>query len=128
MTIILDAINISPLLRAQKSLLKVMQKEKDEFIRDSAIQRFEYTFELAWKVMKRILAYKGIFVTGTKDIFRYSFKENIISDPSIWFAFLEARNKSSHSYNEDTADQIYEIIKVFIPELQIFLNKIEKIQ
>lgn len=122
-----NEISIDSLIKGHNSLLRAMKIEKNEFIRDSAIQRFEYTFELAWKTMKRILKYKGIDAQGTKDIFRICAQEKIIEDPLVWFTFLEARNKTSHTYNEDMADAIYEIIPLFLQEICKFFQFLETI-
>lgn len=124
MTIILDEIIITPLLKATSSLHKVLKKEKDEYIRDAAIQRFEYTFELSWKTMKRILKYKGYDVGGSKDVFRLSAKEGLIGDPIKWFGFLEMRNETVHSYDEAEAEKIYKKIPDFIAELDKFIDTI----
>jgi nucleotidyltransferase substrate binding protein (TIGR01987 family) len=125
MTTILNEIIITPILKASLSLDKVLKEKKDEYIRDAAIQRFEYSFELAWKTMKRILKHKGYEVGGSKDVFRLSAKEGLIDDPITWFGFLEMRNETVHSYDEAKAEKIYENIPHFSKELDKFIKTIK---
>ena len=72
------------------------------------IQCFEYTFELAWNVMRDLLIYRGATtrMMGSKDVIRVAFKENLITDGRQWMTMVEDRNKSVHSYNEETVEQI----------------------
>lgn len=125
MTTILNEIIITPVLKASLSLEKVLNEKKDEYIRDASIQRFEYSFELAWKTMKRILKHKGYEVGGSKDVFRLSAKEGLIDDPITWFGFLEMRNETVQSYDEIKAEKIYEKIPFFAHELDKFIKTIK---
>jgi nucleotidyltransferase substrate binding protein (TIGR01987 family) len=91
--------------KAYTSLLEsddALKKEPDNgFIKDSVIQRYEYTVELAWKVMKDYLEDQGfIDVTSPKKVIRKAFEEGIIKDASAWMAALNGRNITSHAYDE----------------------------
>ncbi|MGI9191883.1 MAG: nucleotidyltransferase substrate binding protein [Chitinophagaceae bacterium] len=80
----------------------------DDIIKEGIIQRFEYTHELAWKVMKDFLNEAGnnnIF--GSKDATREAFTSGLITDGTCWMDMIQSRNKSSHTYNEETADEIF---------------------
>ncbi len=80
----------------------------DEMIKEGLIQRFEYTHELAWNVMKDYAAYQGnAGVGGSRDASREAFQLNLISDGSVWMDMIGSRNKTTHTYNEETADEIY---------------------
>ena len=69
------------------------------------IQRFEFTHELAWKVLKDYFEYQGNSdITGSRDATREAFNRGIIQDGEAWM--IKSRNKSSHTYNEDTAKEI----------------------
>ena len=77
-------------------------------IKEGLIQRFEYTHELAWNVMKDYAAYQGnAGVGGSRDASREAFQLNLISDGSVWMDMIGSRNKTTHTYNEETADEIY---------------------
>ncbi len=97
--------------KAYKSLLEsddALKKEPDNgFIKDSVIQRYEYTVELAWKVMKDYLEEQGfIDVTSPKKVIRKAFEEGLIQDATAWMAALNGRNITSHAYDETRANEI----------------------
>ncbi|MBI4655861.1 MAG: nucleotidyltransferase substrate binding protein [Elusimicrobia bacterium] len=75
--------------------------------RDSAIKRFELTFELAWKSIKEYLDYKGIISRSPRDCFEQAFSIGIIQDDPAWIKMIEDRNLSVHTYNEKLAMDIY---------------------
>ena len=87
-----------------------------DLLKEGLIQRFEYTHELAWKVMKDYLEYQGyVDIRGSRDAIRKSLELNILSDRR-WMATIEARNLTSHNYDDETADNIYhEIMEVYFP-------------
>jgi nucleotidyltransferase substrate binding protein (TIGR01987 family) len=99
----------------------------DDIIKEGLIQRFEYTHELAWNVMKDFLANAGnnnIF--GSKDATREAFALGLISNGEVWMDMISSRNKTSHTYNEETADDIFiKIINEYYPEFKQFKNKME---
>ena len=85
--------------------------EIKDIVNDGLIQRFEFTHELAWNVMKDYAAYQGNYeIRGSRDAIRFALKENLISD-TRWMNTINARNLTSHDYNEDTANQIVSDIK-----------------
>ena len=109
--------SLQPLTRALEALDRAIQQPKDEFTRDAVIQRFEFSYELCWKTLKRYLAqaerprFEGIFI---KEIFRFAGEVGLIDDVEIWFRFHEARNLASHTYNEAQAEKVYELSPVFL--------------
>ncbi|WP_320172232.1 nucleotidyltransferase substrate binding protein [Maridesulfovibrio sp.] len=71
------------------------------------IQGFEFTHELAWNVLKDFLKHQGISnLIGSKDAVRSAFQNGLIEDGDIWMSMILDRNRSSHTYNEDTAREI----------------------
>lgn len=97
-------------------------------LKEGLIQRFEYTHELAWKVMKDYLEYQGyVDIRGSRDAIRKSLELNIISDRR-WMSTIEARNLTSHNYDDETAENIYgEIIEVYYPLFVEFENKMKSL-
>ena len=100
------------------NLLNDNISEGSEFdlLKEGLIQRFEYTHELAWKVMKDYLEYQGyVDIRGSRDAIRKSLELNILSDRR-WMGTIEARNLTSHNYDDETANNIYhEIMEVYFP-------------
>lgn len=94
--------------KALKQLDKFFAKgELNELELQGLIQSFEYTFELAWKLMKDFLTSKGIKdIYGSKDSIRYAFNNELIQDGEIWFNMIDDRNDTVHAYNEEEIQKI----------------------
>jgi len=97
--------------KAYTSLLEsddaLKQEPENSFIKDSLIQRYEYTIELAWKTMKDYLEEQGfIDVSSRKKVVRKAFEEALIQDAPTWIAALNGRNITSHAYDETKANEI----------------------
>ena len=84
-----------------------------EIIIDGALHRFEFTFELAWKVIKTYLEYMGMVEkTGSpRETIQNGFKQGLISDGEEWIEMMLARNLLSHLYDENESRNIYRNIK-----------------
>jgi nucleotidyltransferase substrate binding protein (TIGR01987 family) len=94
--------------KALSQLKKFIQKgELSDLEEQGLIKAFEYTYELAWNTLKDYLEYQGnTNITGARDTFREAFQAGLISDGEAWMDMLASRNKTSHTYNEDTAKEI----------------------
>jgi nucleotidyltransferase substrate binding protein (TIGR01987 family) len=105
--------------------------DKDEFlddiIKEGLIQRFEYTHELAWNVMKDFLGNAGnTNIFGSKDATREAFAAGLIMNGDVWMDMIKSRNKTSHTYNEETADEIFmKIVDQYLDEYLRFRDKME---
>lgn len=104
-----------------------MNEVLDEIIKEGLIQRFEYTYEMAWNVMKDYAAYQGnTDIAGSRDAIRYAFSANIITNGDKWMDMIKSRIKTSHTYNEATADEIYwKIINEYHTEFIYFQEVME---
>lgn len=91
----------------------------NKFIRDSAIKRFEFTFELFWKTIKKILyVIEKEETTGPRDALSKSYQYKAIDDEKLWLSMLDDRNEASHIYNEEIAKHLLENIKSYLPIYQ----------
>lgn len=93
----------------------------DEFARDALIQRFEFTFELAWKALYETLADQGLgdIIRSPRSVFQTAFRAGILDQEALWLDMLTARNGTSHQYDEEDARQIADDISVkFCPALR----------
>ncbi|MGE4273641.1 MAG: nucleotidyltransferase substrate binding protein [Desulfitobacterium sp.] len=87
--------------------------EANDLMRDGLIQRFEFTFELAWKTLKEVFEDEGLLgLNSPKRILREAFASEIITDEELWLSMLEDRNSRAHLYNEKIAVRICSDIKV----------------
>lgn len=92
--------------------------------RDACIQRFEYCIELAWKTSMKAL---GSQVKFAKPAVREMARADLIDSAEVWLDFIEARNNSSHSYDEDVARNVYSQILAFRPEAEQLLSRLQKL-
>lgn len=101
----------------------------NDFERDGLVQRFEFTHELSWKLMKAYAEYQGYDgIGGSRDATRKAFEINLIPDGQIWMDMIKSRNETSHNYNGDIADDVVDnILNVFYPELMAFYYKMNEL-
>lgn len=113
------------------SMLENLEKSRsdnnnqEDFIvnRDATIQRFEYSVDTTWKYLKLFLfKFYGVEMNSPKTVFKEAYKNRIISDDEITSALdmVDARNITSHAYDEQTADQVVEQI----PRFTVMLKKV----
>ena len=96
-------------------LAEILKEPKTIANRDSAIQRFEFTTELAWKSAQKFLYEKGIDCRSPKDCLKESFKYGLLEDNPLWLKIIEDRNITVHTYDENDADQIYDRLSQYFP-------------
>jgi len=98
-------------------------------VRDDCIQRFEYTYELSIKLLKRCVKEESIMSDPEqfyfRDLIRVGAEMGLIQEVNTWFAFREARNKTSYVYNEISAKEVFAVIPVFVTHVQFLLDRIE---
>lgn len=97
-------------------------------LRDSIIQRFEYSIDTLWKYLKEyLLEKKGVSQVHPKPIFRECFLAELLSEDETNLAIkmVENRNETSHAYNEKVAEKIYENIPKYFDLMKNILEKIK---
>ena len=120
-------LNLAPLVKAVDSLRDALAQPKNPYTRDATIQRFEYTFELCWKVLRRYLATEAAVDSfNIKEIFRQAGRQGIIANVESWFAYLKGRNLTSHTYNEKTAEETYQLAATFLDDAQALLDGLRR--
>ena len=98
--------------RALDRLHEVVALDETDIIRDSMIQRFEFTYELAWKCMFYWLREQGESVLEMqRPILQAAFRCALIVDPKVWEDIKEQRDKTSHTYNEAKAISVAAFIR-----------------
>ena len=86
--------------------------------RDAAIQRFEFCFELAWKVIQEQARTEGLDCQSPKGCLKLAYKNGWIGDEAGWLAMLEDRNRTAHTYDEALAKDVYRRLSAYLPLLQ----------
>ncbi len=100
-----------------------------ETLRAGVIQQFEVAYEQCWKLLQRwikenIDPEQAEHPRTRKDLFRLAAQHRLINDPMPWFVFGDARNLTSHTYNEETAQQVFAIAQDFLPHAQFLLSRL----
>ena len=100
----------------EKALAKLKQaflEEPTELVIDGTLQRYEFTFELAWKTIKDYLEYNGIIsdISSPRNVIQQAFQSKIIKNGDIWIQMMLDRNLLSHLYDEQKSREVYENIK-----------------
>jgi len=94
-------------------------------LRDACIQRFEFCVELAWKTSIKVL---GLETKAPNIAIRDMAQNKLIDNPQIWFEFLLARNKTSHSYDKEVAKAVFIEVEKLLPELDQLIIRLQKIK
>lgn len=114
-----------------KGLTRAAGAPEDEEVRDACIQRFEYTFELAWKLLKRRLE-MDLPNSGEVDrmsyraLFRTAAEQGLIEADAVtaWFIYRDKRNLSSHTYNAETAREVHAHLPRFAAHAHVLLDRL----
>ncbi len=95
------------LVQLKNAIELANERELSELEKQGLIQAFEFTHELAWNALKDFLTGRGNKeIYGSKDATREAFKYGLIINGEIWMDMIRSRNKTSHTYNEETASEI----------------------
>ncbi|MGL5087253.1 MAG: HI0074 family nucleotidyltransferase substrate-binding subunit [Clostridium sp.] len=103
---------------------------KNEIIRDSLIQRFEFTYELTHKTLNEFMKYLGVTLENSfpRTIFKKAYVNNLISNDLVWINLLEDRNATLHIYNENLADEVAKrIVDSYVEAIGELVNNLEKL-
>ncbi len=93
---------------------------------DIAIKRYEFSYETAWKALKRYLDYLGFDCSSPRGCVKEAFAQGTIEEESIWLEMIEARNLTSHFYDENEAKDILDILREFAEEFEKLKEKLQK--
>lgn len=105
---------------ALKRFEEVLKEEETEFIRDSAIKRFELVFDISWKVIKAFLEDRGATCTSPLGCFKEAYREGILEFDEVWVGMVQTRNKTVHTYDQELAEEVY----AKLPETLIAFKKL----
>ncbi|WP_076998860.1 nucleotidyltransferase substrate binding protein [Variovorax sp. KK3] len=106
------------------------QRPLSELEQQGLIQAFEFTHELAWKVMKDYLDYQGGYqITGSRDATRQAFAVGLVEDGDTWMEMIQSRNQSSHTFDCATATALAQRISSgYAAPLKAFAFKMEALR
>lgn len=105
--------------RALSRLREVLDAEKTDIARDSAIKRFEIVFDLAWKTLKAYLEEEhNIACASPRNCFPQAFRVGLIDYEEIWVEMVKTRNKTAHTYKEALAEEVYTALPKMLAAFQ----------
>lgn len=105
--------------RALDRLREVVAMEASApLVTDAAMQRFEFTFELAWKCLKAAVEASGAVAPMPREAIKQAFAAGWITDEALWLSLMKARNESSHIYDEAAALRIFELVRSNMPAFE----------
>jgi len=120
----IDGIDIQSLLDAFGQFEEFRSNTATNQLRAGAIQAFEFSYEQAWKMMKRLLDARGKNLNSPREVFRAAALENFINNPEEWIEFMYVRNLTSHTYNDEYADKVVDKFAIFSMLVRQFLQNI----
>jgi nucleotidyltransferase substrate binding protein (TIGR01987 family) len=123
-TYIIDGINIQSLLNAFAQFEEFRCNTGTNQLRAGAIQAFEFSYEQAWKIMKRLLDARGQNLNSPREVFRAAALEKFIDDLEEWIEYMYVRNLTAHTYNDGYAAEVVDKFDEFSKLVKEFLNKI----
>jgi nucleotidyltransferase substrate binding protein (TIGR01987 family) len=86
---------------------EAVNSEENDLVVDAAIQRFEFCYELLWKLTKTYLNTEGVPCQSPRETFKKAFEMNLIESQKTWASIIEFRNLTTHTYNEDLAHKVF---------------------
>ncbi len=109
----------------ESGILESKAEPDNDLLRDGVIQRFEYTMDLCWKLIQRFLKHiaqvEDSLIRSKKDLFREGARLGLLENVEAWFGYYEARNITSHTYDEQTARAVYIQAERFLPDAKRLL-------
>ena len=130
-------------LRAQDGLMyferaldrfRILVTERDRWVAegngdivlDVAAKRFEFTYEMAWKALKRVLDYLGIDARAPRPVFKEAYAQGLLADEKVWLDMIEMRNLSSHVYDEHEISRILLELERYLVAFESLLSRLRQ--
>lgn len=111
--------------KAITRLEEALNEPVNSLIRDACIQRFEFSFELAWKAVQEYLRQQGQNCQSPKSCLKEAFKQGWITNEDSGLKLLGDRNLTSHTYDEDLAKAIYARLPEHLEFLKTLLSHLD---
>ena len=127
----MDISALQNVLKSLKDAYSEYNKTENEYVRDSVIQRFEYTYALAVKFIQR---YIELNIPNQEDLSTLTFNQLIrqanemgilLNDLEQWIIYRQKRNITSHTYNIEKAKEVISIVGKFIEEIEYLITKLK---
>lgn len=114
------------LAQALARLEEALARPEDPIVRDACIQRFEFTFEMAWRAIQSRARAEGLDCVSPRDCFRTAFRLDLVEDDPRWLAMVEDRNRTTHLYDEASALEVYRALPGYLALLKGLLARLRE--
>jgi len=112
--------------QAASRLAEALAQPRDAFMRDASIQRFEFTFDLAWKALKAYLEDRlKVRCASPRACFREAYAQGLIAYENNWLTMADDRNLTAHMYKEEIANEVYSRLPDYLKLFQDLLKKLQ---
>jgi nucleotidyltransferase substrate binding protein (TIGR01987 family) len=105
-------------------------QDERELLQSGLIQAFEFTYEVAWKMLRRCLADElgasAVEGLARRELFRFAAQHRLIDDVNCWMDFHHARNLTSHTYDAALAAEVAAVAEHFATEARILLERLHE--
>lgn len=119
-------ISFKNLKKAVERFDEILKEPVTQIVKDAALQRFEFTYELMWKTLKIYLEdIHGLRAVSPRQVFKEAYSLSIIENEDIFLEMIQSRNLLAHTYNEDQADNIFAKLSKYLPVIQNVLNNLK---
>ena len=117
--------NFSRAFSLLREALELQPSQLNQLEKEGIIQRFEYTFELAWKVLKDVMESDGIALDqiSPKAVVRQAYSAKYLDNPEVWLNMIGDRNLMSHTYDFTKFEAVINTLREsYLPELEAFYH------
>lgn len=114
------------LVRLEEALKESKNQTGSTLYIDGTIQRFEFCIELLWKTLRRALLELGLESGSPREAIQMGYQAGLIQNEKLWLQMLRDRNQTSHTYEEETAREIFERIPEYYKLMTNTLTEIQK--
>jgi len=115
--------------KAIENLRTILLETETQIVRDAAIKRYELCYELAWKSIQEALKAEGLEICKSpKSCFKQAFQQGWINEEDICLEMISSRNQTTHTYNEELAQEIYNNLKKYLPLFEFLLVRLQTIE
>ena len=109
-----------------------VDEDMQDTLRAGVIQNFEVAYEQSWKMLQRwiksnVSPEDAEHPRTRKELFRIAARKGLIQDPAPWFEYAEARNMTSHTYDEGSALSVFETAREFVSDAETLLRRLEEL-
>lgn len=104
-----------------------VEEGNGDIVLDVAAKRFEFTYEMAWKTLKRVLDYMGIDARAPRPVFKEAYAQGLLADEKVWLDMIEMRNLSSHVYDEHEISRILTELDRYLVAFDALLLRLQQV-